>query len=565
MEARCVFVVMAAFLCAACSSVRRSPRRGLEMDAGACEHLEGGATRFEMLSDLRDNPIDPLHADMDELLSIPGFPPNLAERVVLTRRARRGRGDWTHNLSPPEREALYGFCEYLSLPDREPLRAGAVMRIEGPGTDGTTGRDMSLSAAGEGWRASARRRDRRSADLLSFYASKRLCSGAVTLHAGDFVPDLALGVVCRGYSGTYPFSSGYPIGNPRWLIGRTGFYGVKLRGAACEIWVRRARFLLFSARTVESPAVRADCRGSCFRGGRVELGIRDLTAGVTFAGSDRRCSGGTVSVDGRLSRGAVTCACEFAADRRYRPGGAWGVRYGPGPVEAGLLVYVFPFGLRSGLGGIAGRTLRPGSSQSGFVLSFRRSLLKGLMVRTACERSVLDDGFDRSRSTGWRVELHARWRKVRIAGSWSTRNRMRDAVIPFPPAAAGTCERTRRFRLRCMWKWCGLLNIRGELSIPGGDSGGGCLASPSAETRLLSGRLRLRAGTSLFLTHGGSPVFYCYEPGFPGMYSWKSVRGTGWRCWAAVGVAAGRFRLYCRIALDSADRRVLGVQAAYKM
>lgn len=168
---------------------------------------------FDTIERLKDDPIDPRRASMEELLSIPGFPEPLARNVVRAIHERGSGRRWVDDLTPPERAQLYRFEEFLRLPERSSTSGRFRITESGVGSESPRRSDIRSAVAGDCWKVLARSRGFDVNRQSSLYASTAILAGALRFHAGSLVPDCAMGLVFGGGFNAYSLSDTRPLGD----------------------------------------------------------------------------------------------------------------------------------------------------------------------------------------------------------------------------------------------------------------------------------------------------------------------------------------------------------------
>lgn len=533
--------------------------RGSVAGGEECELMR---EEFEGVERLKEDPIDPRKAGVAELLSIPGFPRELALAVKSVIKNHRSGASWLEHLSPPDRELVYRYREFLILPARKPNRFKAKMLAKwiGPGEYGRY--DLFSSLVGDRLKIIVRGRVEGDIRHASFFVSKRVFAGSVCLHAGDFMPDFAMGLAFSGYFQDYPFSGGYPLRGYRWMTGRTSFYGTSFRGFSGEMWRGPMRVLFFTGwpRSFTAGVCRYEDRP--VRGGRIEISLGGGEAGATAYIDPLR--GGLIACDGRLRFGDLACGYEAVVGAR-RNAATWGISYKTRALDAGFVLHVFPnhlgnrFGASPGSGGGSSRAGR------GVGLVVCRSLPRAFTVRASFERYARYYGSQSQCRDVFRAGILKKWKKFSMEASLKSKRYGLFQGIPYPTdeVQPGIYENTAKVNM--MYTRRRAIRFKVSGSCPWGDGHAGLQVSPSLRLRLFAGSIDVTAFFSMYRSITGMPAFYYYEPSLEGTYPWKVVRGDGSRGVLEVTLSTRTVSLSWRLAVGSQTTGDMSICAAVEL
>jgi len=482
---------------------------------------------FETLERLKDDPVDPRRASIEELLSIPGFPEPLARNVVRAIHGRRSGRSWVEDLTPPERAQLYCFEEFLRLPERSSTSVHLRVTEDGFGSEGPRRSDCRSALAGDCWKVLARSRDFDVDRQSSFYASTAFLAGALRFHAGGFVPDCGMGLVFGGGFNDYPLSDTRPMRGSRWITGSTSFYGRALWGGAVELWHRdlRAVFITGRPRTFKSDRFELDRQP--VRGGCVSLNRGSLDAGLSAVRSEGAPCGAVCGINGRWNAGGLGVAFEVAGDGSGDPSCAWGVSYRGGKTRSAFFFHAIPPGMSGPFSRIDARQLAPAYSYHGVTAAGEREILRGIRVRASLEHYARSDGFGEDGRDVFRVECERGGGKLRVRLAWSSRTENGSRLIPCPGEGGADSDRDAGLGFLSAVKIGG--GMTGKISSRYSEGIGhrGVVVSPSISLGLLSGRITLSGTFTAYRTFEGRQMHYFYEPSPEGAYPWIATSGNG--------------------------------------
>lgn len=549
--------VILAFFVVSCAAYTSDDKRPMVDDP-----YEETGDEFDLVESLRENPIDPCRAELEDLLSIPGFPRRLAMRVIEVTGDRSGRRGWIKRLTPPERHAVYSHREFLVLPDRPSTRFSSWLLGERLESHDPERKDGFFSCLGDGWRAFGRGKISPQGRAVSFNVSGSVFSGALSLCGGDFLPDFAMGLLFSGCSGLYPFSNGYPFRSRRWIVQKTSFYGNSLRGFAGEFWRGPLRAALFAGRpwVYDSGCISADDRRVC--GGRIGFNVHGSVIGATFSRDPSYRNGYFFAADGKWRMEKLLIGGELACQGWDRFAGVWGMSFKGRVYEAGILSYSMPFGFGTGFSGLADGAVGDCLFRRGFSIVLRRRIRRRAEVRSAFERAVSQDDFKAKCRDITRVEVVNRWKGVSLKLAWQLKRYDHFDAIPYPGGDPPSYSNAHNFNVLLTWKFLNSYRLRASIRCPLGEETSGCLLAPSFSFPFFSDSIRATAAVYRYHPIKGMPVFYFYEPSFKGRYPWRSVRGGGLRGILLVETSARWFRFLWKVSAESGKGLETGLQVS---
>jgi hypothetical protein len=516
---------------------------------------------YEIIEDLRENPIDLRTADVEDLVSIPGFPRELALRVIEERGKRRSAAGWLSSMTPPERESLYGFEDFLVLPERKRLRFSARAKKEGLASQVPGRNDFYCSLIGDRRRLNVRLRTYREDRTAAVYCSSRAMSGHLRLHGGDYQPDFSMGLLLSGHDSSYPFSGGYPLRSSRRIIGRTSFYGETLRGGALEIWADRTSVILFAGkrRLYKSNLFRFE--DDIVRGARLEIEAGERSAGATVICDPGATGDCLAAVDGRIVTRKLRLGAELAWNGSRRCAFAWGFSSGGDRSRIGAVLYSIPYGFGNRFGCVCGNRCRTDSMLKGCSVVLERRLPLRVACRAALENTMSENGFESKRKLTTRGEIERRGARATFKVSWTSRITDRTTYIPFPGSEPPETTESQSLHALLTWRPARGVLIRQSVRCPYSRAHAGYVASPTIRLAAFSGAVRCAVCCSVYRSLRGTPLFYLYEPVLRGGYPWRTLRGDGWRM---VIRLESRFRTLRLSSLLSSDGG-RGVEAAVQL
>jgi len=515
---------------------------------------------FETIERLKDAPLDPRKASVDDLVSIPGFPEALAERVAAAVRSHGAGRSWVERLTPPERALLYRFGESLTLPER-PRTSVRARHTETPPAAGAPRRsDARVALAGGGsWQLVVRSRDYDLRRRSAVYASVTEPSGAVRIHLGSFLPDVGMGLLfANGSTAALSFGP-FSLWGSRWVVGNTSFYGRSLFGGAVEMWYRSMRAALVAGRPRSFRNDRFEQEAELVRIARAEIrrGCWDVGACAALDGGETR-----VSLAGSATVGSLKTGFEAAGNGSGQAASAWGLVLARGKTKAVVRFHAIPSGATWRWSVVEGRTVPSRVSESGIVAAVETAVRPGLVARGSVERSVRADGLDGGKRTVMRAECERRGRRSRVRVTWSSRAAEDSPLVPWPgdELPRSTYDETAAI------EWEAILRpgLTGKISAryAEGNGHGGVLLSPSLSSTLLSGRARLDGSLAAYRSTNGTQTHYFYEPSLEGMFPWVSAAGTGTRAAVRIVFDFNRLRLMSKIVHEEANGLGVTLQAS---
>ncbi len=557
---RSICCVLIGFLVLSCSGSGIREKGLREAPSGIPEEIE--MEEFDAIESLAENPIDPKRATLEMFLSIPGFPSDLASRVIRARGENRTGNRWLAMLTPAERETLYRFDRFVMLPERRPTRVRARVTHVHVGSPESERSDAFLSVDDE--RCKLRFRERLTArdHSVSPYVSRMFISSALNVGVGDFIPDYALGLLFNGSPYYYPFTSGFPLRGNRWIAPVPSWYGEAIRGCAVEGWVNRFRGMLFAGRPrmYRAGAVEFD---RCVYGGRGCVAARGGEVGCTYACVEHGSSGTVFAVDGRWRTGDVHTAIEVVAAGRGTGAGTGGISLRGDPIDAGLVVYRIPFGLHGRFGAVPGGRITGGSWQRGIASFVSGAVLGCSYVRASFERFVTGDASTRQTKEIVRAEVETRLRRASMKLSYKWRLYRDESGIPYPCGDPIMADETEGMHFLFLGRHGAVSRLRLSVRLVSEERGEGYLVSSSARIGLFRNRLRCTVATSRYRSRSGEPFLYLYEPVLEGSFPWKAVRGSGWRGVVLTDVKWGGLTVSCRVSSGSLRETELGFMVSF--
>ena len=512
---------------------------GLSRGSGGAAELVGGDPRgadrdaYAELEYIEEHPLDLMTADPYELLSLPGFPEGLAYRVVEERKRNGTARRLFRALTPPEREALRRYEAYLDLPADAPLRLEAWYTADRLGGEGERRDDARLSSRSGSFRLRARYR---SEDIYRLYLAGSILSGHLLLHAGDLMPELAMGLCFSSYRTTYPFSHGYHIRTRRWISGTTSLYGASMRGGAAELWAGPVHLLVLGGREaayrdgelrVDGPAVL--CGRAALRFGGCSAGLALHTIGEVpgepVCSVDLSWEGGSVRTGAEIaSNGLDWCGLSAVSLRGDR-------------TRTSMLFYWIPREMDHPLG----RSFYgAGKWRRGVSIVLDRRLGRRVRVLFSFERA--DAGVPRETKRRDLLRLECCWSARGNSVKLALRRRIeqRSLLLPCPPTGEEPARKVEdSIHLLQRWRLLSSLFLRVSCRVPLERGSKGYLICPSLS---VDRGVTMHLSWALHRAIEGSPLFYCYERSLKGIYPWRAIRGDGWRLALTGGLSAGPLR-----------------------
>jgi len=513
----------------------RHPADGLEIpgprDGAGYEMVQRGSEEpdlvrkeFEIAECLMENPVDPSGAGIETLLSIPGFPEELARSVVAAAGGGRPTKGWIERLTPRERQDLRCYRDYLKLDDSRPVRVTCRLTEGMLSLPGRERSDGYLALSTEGWKALCRgKRTDNAVGAISYYLSGSAFSGAVRLHGGSFVPDFALGLVFGGSGGSSLSSSAFPFRSPRRIVGTTSFFLQTLHGGAAEIRYRNVYGAIFGGWPVTYGSNGPETGERMVSGARIEA--RRDGAEIGFSGSTGISESGRYicAVDGRWRSDRMNAGLEVGFDRSGEPSLLSGFSYRVPRTRAALFLYIVSPGAAGVFGSVNGRTPGRTSSIGGATAVAEREVFRRIHAKASIDRYERADGFHETVRQTTRFECERRGRRSLLRLTWINAGDERRDVVPYPPEGEGRLESSHSLGLHSEWRIARKTSIGVALKrIEEGD-GLGWLVSPVLRANLLSARLRVTASIAAYRTAFGHPVCYFYEPSLAGSFPLRLV------------------------------------------
>ena len=538
----CLVMVLLSF---SCGNLKKEVGPSIPWGRGISDETKED---FDMVEQLKENPLDVNEAGVEDFLSIPGFPSHLATRVIQVRGKRRSGTKWLYELTPPEREMLYAFSDYLILPDRTTLGISGRITADRLGSKGYERNDFFLSLQTEGRKGQVRSRSAPRRRATSMYLATRCFAGYLRVHGGDFLPTFGTGFLFAGYTSSYPFSRRYLFSGTRRVMGRTSFFGAAMRGIALEAWKGRVHTLLFTGYPRNYRDGSIELEKAQVRGARLEVRTGPGRFGASIL---RDCSSPTsecFSVDGRLGVGCAILFGEIVYNVTAGTGAFWGLSWKRNSLKLGFLMHYAPGGLVTRFGRIPGGSTL---SQRGFTLILQNRIVTGSEIRAAFERSSQSLVFDLRQRETLRLEGLQRWRGWNVKVSYVSRRETRLVGLPFPGDAEPTVRKSMSANILIKRSPRRALSLRLSIRCPHGDTDAGYLISPSLWVSLLSGHVRAVTAYAIYRTMKGMQRFYYYEPSCEGSYPWRMVQGEGERGTLMVKVSLRGITFLCGFSAQS--------------
>jgi hypothetical protein len=566
-----------AFFLAACALASCGSARYMSGGPGAPPPFETGSyvvveevddaspmeLEFEGVERLKENPIDPAGASIETLLSIPGFPEELAGRIVAESGERRSAKRWIERLTPPERSELYRYRDYLLLPEEQPVRL--ICRLTKDGISAQSGgrEEGYLSCSAGSWKALWRSRRLAEGNGFAYYLSGSALSGAVRFHGGTFVPDFALGLMFGDSYQSYVYSSSYPFHDPRWIAGSTSFYAPTVYGAAAEFWRRSVRGAFIAGRPRRYRSDHFELDGELLCGGRLALRLRGGEFALSSFGGAFAAGAAAHSIDGRWRSGALALGFELASRGRGEPGVISALSYRVAGTRCALSLHAIPSGMAGRYCAVSGGTFDGKSSHGGAAIVVEREIVSRVRVRAAIDRSVRTDGLEgRARHTT-RAECEKKWRKAFVRLSWSRSKDAREDIIPYPGAGSQKLDRTTSIGLLSEFRIAGGTNLRITLRGLNKNASTGFLIVPVLSMSLLSGHLRPAASLALYRALRGKPACCFYEPSLKGTSPWRVASADKGRCAFIMSYIINRLNISYKAVLEVKKVPEFSLQAVF--
>lgn len=433
-----------------------------------------------------------------------------------------------------------GAFEQHDDPVLDRYRSENFLDIDRPGGIGVeTGARRSVPAAGAPSTADlhlrvetgsvalcARTRRRADAAWEAYHGAWSPVKGIRVL-AGDFVPDVGIGLVssARRFAGS--FTASWPAvgtGLKRW----TGFYDTFVRGGAVSL-----------ASGPVSLSILAGVPGAHRTGGTAAGGGR--LAGMRATAAGQAAAAGVCVFHGAQDAGPVSCSLEGVALAGPaalvgelslaggRAGAAWGCVARSRSVRAAALLYHAPGGSTGPFAHLPGATRRRDASRTGFGAALRARFPGRCVVEASVERRQWRDGYEEVGETDARLKLELRRRAGSLSLSLREERGEETDCLPVPPPPSAGARRSRSAELVANARAGTLILGRCALRIVCDERSSGRLAAAGVRTGPWMRGMRIDAGWSRCLSTRGRAVFRFHEPSVPGVYSWKTISGEGTR------------------------------------
>jgi hypothetical protein len=518
---------------------------------------------FDSLERLKDNAIDPRKADLDALLSIPDFPERLAKRVIEANRGVHSGGKWIDRLTPPEIEELYRYRDYLVVPEKHLVRLKGSITEDRIASGAGERREGRISLSASGLNALWRGRYSEEAHCSVFYLSAQAHGGFARIHAGSFVPDLAMGLLFGSCSPSYLFSGTYPFHAPRSIAGSTSFYGPTVFGGAVELWYRRAWGVFFLGRPRTFRSTRFELGAQPLLGGRLAVRLREGEIG--FSGFHGASESGkmTYTIDGAWSFDAVRIGFELGITGEEAPACLWGLSYRTDRTRMGFLLHSIPPEVAGTFGRVNGRALGAEYQHTGATMVIEHELLPHFHARAAVDRYYRTAGYIDESKNVMKVECERRWRRLLLRLSWSSSIGKRERVIPYPAQSEPTVDRTGSLGLSSTFRIARGAVVKLSLRGPVENGVSGLLFSPAVSLRFFSGRFQASASGMFYRVFEGRPVCYYYEPSLAGIYPWRAASSNKERCSFVTSYSLSKLDVSCKTELEKGKPCETSFQAAF--
>jgi hypothetical protein len=564
---KAVGLIFLAISCVSCAGALPSQdMRDLQPAGGSAlpapEDRELTSDEFEALEGLKENPIDPRGADLDALRSIPDFPERLAKRVVeATAGAGSGR-TWIERLTPPEREELYGFREYLVLPRISSLRCSGRFTEESVTSGEGEEREGRVAVAGRGVKVLLRGKQSGNAMNGAWYLSASALSSAVRMHAGSFAPDFAMGLLFGGSAPSYLFGSSYPRHAARSIVGTTSFYGPAVFGGAVELWYRRAQGVLVFGRPRIFRSTHFDLGPERVAGARFVLRLSGGEFGLSgFGGASRP---GTViyAIDGAWGSRDEHLMFELGFAGQAIPAWLLGISSGTGGTRVGFLFHSIPSRAAGSFARVDGNALRGDCQYVGGTVVVERTIVPRLQTRAAIECFYRTAGVEDERKELFKAECEKRWTNLVVRLSWSRTVSKRQKCIPYPAESEPVFDETGSLCLNSSFRFSHNVILKLYLRAPLEDGIRGLLVSPTLTLRFFSRRLETVVSGMSYWVFKGRPVCYYYEPSLAGTNPWRAAWVAGERSSLLISYKFNWLALSCKATIEGGKPPVASLQAA---
>jgi len=511
---------------------------------GNSEMPEGiSPEQYEQLRVLEDDPLDPINAGVDDFLDIPGFPPILAAKIAKLSKERGGK--WMEGLNPGEKEELLRYRRWIDLSPG--LEFGMNLRYSGRFREDFRQDRIYLTSETDNWDANLRARVSPDEKLVSALVRGRVMGESLRIFAGDFCPDIPLGLLSSAASFNYPFSGTFPLRNCRWVGRGTGFYGNSLRGAACFIKRRRLKALVFSGRMREYDF---DYGPDLVKGAAVQFGYSGLAAGTAVM---KNGGGYLTALHLKCTGDLIKAGFELVSNPDMESAWAGGIRFNKEAFAAGMLVYGAESGFRSSMGVIPGAGRSVSGERRGVEAVAGCRMAGGCYAAYAVGADLKRSSFDieKKLSTGFKLEYRRRDYEARL--EWKSSYSEKVPLVPYPSGSRGKFLRQNTVRSLISFQPCNNLRIRISHRSPVHPERG-LMLYPLIRLEGMNDRIRADLGAVFHRTFYGEPSFYAYLPSIKGTYPWKRIRGDGIFATIRLRIKMGRLLMGMALAWESGER-----------
>ena len=474
--------------------------------------------QHRILMEYEDHRLNPVDNWMEEFLNIPGFPPELAARIV---RMEKSHGDsWFEHLKPRERRILTRYSRWIELPSAGD-RFGADTRFSVRHRGSARRERFYISIRAGGCSGLYRSEISEARKIGAAMVKASLAGDAVSFYGGDFCPDIPLGLLSSSSSFSYQYSSSYPMRNYRFIGAGTGFYGSSIRGAAVQL---KGSFF----------------RTACFAGSVRKYDFthgEEKTAGAVLGLSHGswRYGGALLEIDEFILRGIhfryrPDELLDIGMEAAFSKGGdsAWSaaLKYSRKGFRAGFILYSVESGFRSRMGRIPGSGTAVNGQKRGMGFTARKRLWRGFYAALCSGGMIRRKSFSSERKVSAGVRLDARRKGSSLVLEWKYSSSRRKDDVPYPPVQPETEDIKGQIKsiinLR-LWK---KLRLRTSCRyVYGTDCG--VMIFPSSQLSIFNGSLQADLGAAFYRSIRGRPLFHAYIPSARGSYPWKYLSGSG--------------------------------------
>lgn len=360
------------------------------------------------------------------------------------------------------------------------------------------------------------------------------------IDAGYFLPDIAMGLVYSGYEFSYPFSTGYPLRKPKWLAGRTSFYGKTIRGMALSMSFTGLRWMIFSGEQGTWSGGRFKGGSGKAKGVRLERPVKGMQLGVTLDNSGGRCRTG---IDGRKKIGMTSMSFELCCSESSLTAAEWGFSRKVKNGNAGLALYLVPAGDLPPFGYISGGSGNRGMDRRGISSVFSMKFRRRCRLRFAFEHNrYLSASADKIRNR-WRIECLFRAGMGRMRMGWTHSDALEKKTLPFPSDHGNDSEASESLNIvaDCHHALTGRMRI--ACRFPCSENHCGMILSHLHRFESRGKAIKFDITVSWYRSIRGEAPFYIYEPVLKGSYPWKYLRGAGRRLSLLASLGVKRFRI----------------------